>query len=190
MTGSTKRSADGPPGGASPIRRSCCCSTAARASWRWGSGWWRPSGLEGEIELAALAKQFEEVYRPGVADPVRIPRGSEALYLLQRLRDEAHRFAITFHRQRRGTRMTASVLDGVPGLGTTRRTRLLKELGGVRALRTASVEDLRDLSWLPDPVAEAVYARLHDAPGPPTAAAGSASVVGRMPADDPAHGRD
>jgi excinuclease ABC subunit C len=122
-------------------------------------------GLEGEIELAALAKQFEEVYRPGDAQPVRIPRGSEALYLLQRVRDEAHRFAITFHRQRRGARMTASVLDGVPGLGPVRRARLLRELGGMRSLRSASVEDLRELGWLPDRVADAVHSRLHEPAG-------------------------
>ncbi|HVX21652.1 MAG TPA: excinuclease ABC subunit UvrC [Acidimicrobiales bacterium] len=118
-------------------------------------------GLTGQIQLAALAKQFEEVYRPGSADPVRIPRGSEALYLLQRVRDEAHRFAVTFHRQRRGNRMTASVLDGVPGLGPTRRTRLVKEMGGVKALRAASAEELRALPWLPDRVADGVYAQLH-----------------------------
>jgi excinuclease ABC subunit C len=121
-------------------------------------------GLTEEIELASLAKQFEEVYRPGSPDPVRIPRGSEALYLLQRVRDEAHRFAITFHRQRRGSRMTASVLDGVAGMGPTRRARLLKELGGVRALRAASPEDLRALPWLPDRVADAVYEALHGMP--------------------------
>jgi excinuclease ABC subunit C len=118
-------------------------------------------GLEGEIDLAALAKQFEEVYRPGEDQPVRITRGSEALYLLQRVRDEAHRFAITYHRQRRGTRMTASVLDGVPGLGPVRRARLVRELGGMRSLRSASAEDLRELPWLPDRVADAVHSRLH-----------------------------
>ncbi len=121
-------------------------------------------GLTGQVELAALAKQFEEVYRPGSPDPVRIPRGSEALYLLQRVRDEAHRFAITFHRKRRGGRMTASVLDGVRGLGPARRARLVKEMGGVRALRQASEEDLRALAWLPDRVAAAVYERLHAVP--------------------------
>ena len=72
---------------------------------------------------------------PGQADPVRIPRQSEALYLLQRIRDEAHRFAITYHRQLRGKRMTTSVLDDVPGLGPTRRKRLVKELGGVKAVQ-------------------------------------------------------
>ena len=118
-------------------------------------------GLADRIQLAALAKQFEEVYRPGRSEPIRIPRGSEALYLLQRVRDEAHRFAISFHRQRRGRRMTMSVLDEVAGLGPSRRARLSKELGGVRGVRAASLEQLRALSWLPDQVAVGVYAALH-----------------------------
>src|SRR5438067_7374402 len=74
-------------------------------------------GLEDEIPVAALAKQFEEVYLPGQADPVRIPRQSEALYLLQRIRDEAHRFAMTYHRQLRGRRMSRSALDDMRGVG-------------------------------------------------------------------------
>ena len=74
-------------------------------------------GLE-EISVAALAKRFEEVYRPGRDEPVRIPRDSEALYLLQTARDEAHRFAITYHRQLRAQRTTHSVLDDVPGPGS------------------------------------------------------------------------
>jgi excinuclease ABC subunit C len=114
-------------------------------------------GLEHEVELAALAKQFEEVYRPGSPDPVRIRRGSDALYLLQRVRDEAHRFAITFHRERRGKRMTRSILDGIPGLGPTRKARLVKELGGVNAVRAATLEQLQSLPWLPDAVGLAVY---------------------------------
>jgi excinuclease ABC subunit C len=118
-------------------------------------------GLAEEIPVAALAKRFEEVYLPGSPDPVRIPRQSEALYLLQRIRDEAHRFAITFHRELRGKRMTTSVLDGIPGLGPTRRKRLVKELGSVKAVREASVEDLKALSWLPDSVAEAVHEKVH-----------------------------
>jgi excinuclease ABC subunit C len=118
-------------------------------------------GLADEIPVAALAKRYEEVYVPGIADPIRIPRQSEALYLLQRIRDEAHRFAITYHRQLRGKRMTRSVLDDVPGLGPVRRKRLLKELGGIRAVRTASIEELKALPWLPDAVAEAVYDRIH-----------------------------
>ena len=118
-------------------------------------------GLAGQIQLAALAKQFEEVYRPGMEDPIRIARGTEALYLLQRVRDEAHRFAISFHRQQRGARMTTSALDGVPGLGPTRRARLLKELGGVWALRAASEEDILALTWLPDDVGRRLYTHLH-----------------------------
>ena len=113
-----------PPSGASgrassPTRRSCSSSTAARASSPWPSGWCDDLGLDGEIPVAALAKRFEEVYVPGRSDPVEIPRGSEALFMLQRIRDEAHRFANTFHRERRSKRMTASALDGIAGLGET-----------------------------------------------------------------------
>ena len=111
--------------------------------------------------MCSLAKQFEEVYLPYQSDPVRIPRQSEALYMLQRLRDEAHRFAITFHRDLRGKRMTKSVLDDIPGLGETRKKRLTKELGGVGAVKNASLDALKGLSWLPDPVAEAVWAKIH-----------------------------
>jgi excinuclease ABC subunit C len=117
-------------------------------------------GLRDEIPVAALAKRFEEVYLPGRADPVRIPRGSEALYLLQRIRDEAHRFAVTYHRQLRAKRMTKSVLDDIPGLGEVRKKRLIKELGGVTAVKRASLEELQALSWLPDVVAEAVHAKV------------------------------
>jgi excinuclease ABC subunit C len=118
-------------------------------------------GLDDEIPVAALAKQFEEVWLPDRSEPVRIPRQSEALYMLQRIRDEAHRFAITFHRQLRGKRMTKSVLDDVPGLGPGRRKRLLKELGSVAAVKQASLEELTALSWLPDQVAGAVYEKIH-----------------------------
>src|SRR5918998_1170107 len=118
-------------------------------------------GLDEEIPVAALAKRFEEVYLPGRAEPVRIPRQSEALYLLQRVRDEAHRFAITYHRSLRDKRMTTSVLDGIPGLGPVRQKRLRKELGGVSGVRNAPLEDLKALPWLPDPGAEAVYRKIH-----------------------------
>ncbi len=118
-------------------------------------------GLRDEIPVCSLAKRFEEVYLPGRSEPVVIPRQSEALYLLQRLRDESHRFAIGYHRQLRNRRMTTSVLDGIPGLGPTRRKRLVAELGGIRKVRQAELETLRELSWLPDAVAEAVYARTH-----------------------------
>src|SRR5205085_4415056 len=114
-------------------------------------------GLADEIAVAALAKRFEEVFLPGEADPVRIPRQPEALHLLQRIRDEAHRFAITYHRQLRVNRMTRSALDPVPALGPVRKKRLLKELGGVAAVKAASLETLRALPWLPDRVAAAVH---------------------------------
>jgi excinuclease ABC subunit C len=118
-------------------------------------------GLEEEIPIASLAKRFEEVFVPGSPVPVNIPRGSEALYLLQRVRDEAHRFANTFHRELRDKRMTTSVLDGIPGLGPTRKKRLIKELGGVGAVKKAPVEALKALTWLPDNVAQAVHDKVH-----------------------------
>jgi excinuclease ABC subunit C len=118
-------------------------------------------GLADEIPVASLAKRFEEVYVPGEADPIRLPRQSEALYLLQRIRDESHRFAITYHRQLRGKRMTTSVLDGIPGLGEVRKKRLIKELGGVRAVQRATLEELEALSWLPDAVARTVHDKTH-----------------------------
>ncbi|NLD76229.1 MAG: excinuclease ABC subunit UvrC [Acidimicrobiales bacterium] len=118
-------------------------------------------GLDEEIPVASLAKRFEEVYLPGSPDPVRIPRQSEALYMLQRIRDESHRFAIKFHRELRGKRMTSSSLDDIAGLGPTRRKRLVKELGGVKAVQNASLETLQALSWLPDKVAQAVHDKFH-----------------------------
>ncbi|MBV9254284.1 MAG: excinuclease ABC subunit C, partial [Actinobacteria bacterium] len=106
-------------------------------------------------------KQFEEVFVPGQADPIRIARQSEALYMLQRIRDEAHRFAITYHRQLRAKRMTKSVVDDIPGLGPARRKRLLKEIGGVTAVKKATLEELEALPWLPNTVARAIYQRVH-----------------------------
>ena len=119
--------------------------------------------LTDEIPIAGLAKRFEEVFVPGRSDPVEIPRGSEALFMLQRIRDEAHRFANTFHRERRSKRMTVSALDGIPGLGEIRQKKLVKALGGVTAVKRAELDELRELSFLPDAVAEAVYAKFHDA---------------------------
>jgi excinuclease ABC subunit C len=134
-------------------------------------------GLE-DISVASLAKKFEEVYQPGRAEPLRIPRDSEALYLLQQVRDEAHRFAITYHRQLRGKRMTRSALDDIAGLGPTRKARLLKEFGSVKRLRALSEDELQALPWLPDAVAKATYARLHG---------GAAAVVPRAGPTGEAH---
>ena len=123
----------------------------------------RNLGLEDEIPLASLAKRFEEVYVPGRSEPVRIPRGSEALFMLQRIRDEAHRFANTFHRELRGKRMVSSSLEGIAGLGEVRAKRLVKEMGGVNAVKKAARSDFDALSWLPASVADAVHARFHPA---------------------------
>ena len=120
-------------------------------------------GLTEEISVAALAKQFEEVFVPYRSESILLPRQSEALYLLQRIRDESHRFAVAYHRQLREKRMTRSALDGVAGLGPARKKRLTSELGGVNAVRRAALSDLKALSWLPDEVAENVYDHVHRA---------------------------
>ena len=123
-------------------------------------------GLTGRVEFAALAKREELLYRPGRATPIALERGSEALYLVQRVRDEAHRFAITFHRSKRGRSMVASTLEGVAGLGPARRERLMAQFGSLEALRAARPEELAALSWLPDTVAASLYDHLH-APAAP-----------------------
>ncbi len=122
-------------------------------------------GLRDEIPVVSLAKQFEEVFVPGQSESIRLPRQSEALFMLQRIRDESHRFAITYHRSLRDKRMTKSALDGIPGLGPTRKKRLTKELGGVNAVKQADLETLKNLTWLPDGVAENVYRALHSPGG-------------------------
>jgi excinuclease ABC subunit C len=119
----------------------------------------RELGLEDEINAASLAKRFEEVFVPDRADPVHLPRGSEALFMLQVVRDEAHRFANTFHRERRSKRMRASELDGIRGLGPKRREALFAELGGLAGVRSATLERLSAV--LPAEVARAVHDRLH-----------------------------
>ncbi|TAN21033.1 MAG: excinuclease ABC subunit UvrC [Actinomycetota bacterium] len=123
------------------------------------------SGYGGQIALISLAKQFEEVYVPGRPDPIRIPRGSEALYLLQQLRDEAHRFAISYHRELRGKSMTLSVLESVEGMGPARTKRLLKHYGSVKMLKAASREDLENIGWLPSSIGRKVFEVLHGSIG-------------------------
>lgn len=122
-------------------------------------------GLEDEIPVASLAKKFEEVFIPGQLHPVNVPRGSEALYMLQRIRDEAHRFANSFHRELRDKRMKESVLDGIAGLGDSRRQRLVKEFGTLKAVKEAPLEQLQALSWLPDAVALAIFQKIHENSG-------------------------
>jgi excinuclease ABC subunit C len=118
-------------------------------------------GLADEIPVAGLAKRFEEIYVPGRSTPIEVRRGSEALFMLQRIRDEAHRFANTFHRERRSTSMTVSVLDDISGMGEVRKKKLLKEMGGITKVKRASLDSLKEHSFLPDAVAEAIYAKFH-----------------------------
>ncbi|GAA1874290.1 excinuclease ABC subunit UvrC [Lapillicoccus jejuensis] len=114
-----------------------------------------------DVAVVGLAKRLEEVWVPGQDYPVILPRTSEGLYLLQRVRDEAHRFAITFHRQRRSKAMTVSALDGIPGLGETRRKALLKAFGSVKRLRTATVEEVEAVPGIGPTLAATVVERLH-----------------------------
>ncbi|MGH3866854.1 MAG: excinuclease ABC subunit UvrC [Pseudonocardiaceae bacterium] len=116
-----------------------------------------------DVAIAGLAKRLEEVWLPGETDPVILPRTSEGLYLLQRARDEAHRFAISYHRQKRSARMTSSALDDVAGLGQTRRTALLKHFGSVRRIRQASVPELTEVPGVGPSTARAVLAALGSA---------------------------
>jgi excinuclease ABC subunit C len=116
-------------------------------------------GVSG-IPIAALAKRLEEVYVPGRPDPIQIPRTSDALYVLQHVRDEAHRFAIGFHRQRRDAAVTRSVLDEIPGVGRGRKTALLKWFGSVDGLRKATVDEIRAVPGISRHVAEEIHRRL------------------------------
>jgi len=114
-----------------------------------------------DVALCGLAKRLEEVWLPGDDFPVILPRTSEALYLLQRVRDEAHRFAITFHRERRSKRMTASALDAVPGLGETRRKALLRHFGSLKRLAAATPEEIAEVPGIGKRTAETVLAALN-----------------------------
>jgi len=118
-------------------------------------------GLADDVPLAALAKREEELFVPGWDEPVVLPAGSASLYLVKRVRDEAHRFAITYHRELRGKAMTASALDDVPGVGPKRKKLLLKAFGSVRKLREASVEQIAE-AGMPRDVAEEVRRALHE----------------------------
>jgi excinuclease ABC subunit C len=115
--------------------------------------------LDLNIPVVGLAKKLEEVFVPHESDPIIIPRGEEALYLLQRVRDEAHRFAITYHRLLRDKSMVDSILDGVTGVGPGRKKALIARFGSVKRMREASVSDLSDV--VPDRVATDLYNALH-----------------------------
>jgi len=120
-----------------------------------------------DVAVVGLAKRLEEVWLPGDPDPVILPRTSEGLYLLQRVRDEAHRFAITYQRQKRGKRMIESLLDDVPGLGEARKKALLRQFGSLKRLRAASVEEIATVPGIGPTVAQAVVdALVASAPAP------------------------
>ncbi len=138
-----------------------------------------------DVSMCGLAKRLEEVWQPEEAFPVILPRTSEGLYLLQRVRDEAHRFAITFHRQRRSKRMTASALDSVPGLGEVRRKALLRQFGSLRRLGQATVEEIAEVPGIGRRTAEAIVAAL----GPdPAAGASPSEPAAGAPPSEPAAG--
>ncbi len=118
------------------------------------------AGVSG-IPIAALAKRLEEVYVPGRPDPIRIPRTSEALYVLQHVRDEAHRFAIGYHRKRREAALTRSVLDDVPGIGRSRKAALLKWFGSIEALERATVDEIRAVPGITRHLADEIHRKLH-----------------------------
>ncbi len=117
-----------------------------------------------DVAVCGLAKRLEEVWLPDDPMPVIMSRTSEGLYLLQRVRDEAHRFAITFHRQRRSARMTASDLDSVPGVGQARRKALLRQFGSVKKLALASVEEIAGVPGIGPRTAQLIVDALNDQP--------------------------
>ncbi|MDR3664562.1 MAG: excinuclease ABC subunit UvrC [Mycobacterium sp.] len=116
-----------------------------------------------DVAVIGLAKRLEEVWLPEQPDPLIMPRNSEGLYLLQRIRDEAHRFAITFHRSKRSKRMTASMLDAIPGLGEHRRKALVTHFGSVARLKEAGVEELTAVPGIGAATAQAVVEALRSA---------------------------
>ncbi|WP_214414609.1 excinuclease ABC subunit UvrC [Sphaerisporangium fuscum] len=113
-----------------------------------------------DVSVSGLAKRLEEVWLPGDDQPVILPRSSEGLYLLQRVRDEAHRFAITYHRSKRAKSVTESALDDIRGLGSARKQALLKRFGSVKRLRGATVDEIREVPGIGLSTAEAIVAAL------------------------------
>ncbi|GAA1289479.1 MULTISPECIES: excinuclease ABC subunit UvrC [Brachybacterium] len=129
-----------------------------------------------DIALAGIAKRLEEIWVPGDEYPVILPRTSEALFLVQRLRDEAHRFAITYHRSKRGRAMQASALDGIPGLGPARRRSLLDRFVTVSAIRSASEEELQQVDGIGPALAAQILAALRSEEAPETDAASASAT--------------
>jgi excinuclease ABC subunit C len=115
------------------------------------------------VAVVALAKRIEEVFVPGHPDPIRLLAHSPGLQLLQRIRDEAHRFALGFHRQRRDTRSFSSIFDELEGVGPARRRALLQHFGSAERFLAASQEELEGVPGVPAKTARAIYAQLHKA---------------------------
>ena len=113
-----------------------------------------------DVALCGLAKRLEEVWLPNNSEPIIFPRHSEALYLLQKLRDEAHRFAINFHRSKRSKVMLESLLDEVPGLGEIRRKSLLTHFGSVTALKAATVDELASVPGIGGKMAQTIVEQI------------------------------
>jgi excinuclease ABC subunit C len=124
-----------------------------------------------DIPVCGLAKRLEEVWLPGQEDPVILARSSESLYLLQRVRDEAHRFAITHHRNRRSKSMVESLLDDVPGLGEVRRKTLLRHFGSLRKLRVATIDEIAAVPGIGPRTAVAIKEALDGGDAVPPASA-------------------
>lgn len=120
------------------------------------------SELGVDVPLAGLAKSDEELFVPWDNNPVVLPSGSASLYLVKRVRDESHRFAITFHRELRGKAMTASALDDIPGVGAKRKQALMKRFGSFKRLRQASVEDIAATPGIPAALAASIWQALQD----------------------------
>ncbi len=119
----------------------------------------REAGLQ--VPAIGLAKRFEEIYLPGRSEPLMLPKDSPALHLLQAIRDEAHRFAVEYHRKVRIKRSTSSILDEIPGVGPKRKQVLLKHFGSVKRLKEASVEDIAAVPSIPRALAQTIYTELH-----------------------------
>lgn len=140
-----------------------------------------------DVALCGLAKRLEEVWLPGEDDPVVLPRSSEGLYLLQRVRDEAHRFAISYQRSKRSKRLTAGELDSVPGLGETRRQALLKHFGSLKRLRAATVDELCAVPGIGRRTAETVAAALSSrTPSAPAVNTATGEIIDDAVVDGPA----
>jgi excinuclease ABC subunit C len=138
------------------------------------------------IPVASLAKQQEEVYVGDSPQPLALDPTSPALHTLQKIRDEAHRFAITYHKKLRGRRTIQSVLDAIPGVGPTIRTSLLKTLGSARRVREASVAELAAVPKVTPKLAQKIHEFFHPSSGPPTDT-GPAAAAAPEPPREPAH---